>query len=212
MARYTGPVCRLCRREKTKLFLKGSRCFDSNKCAVDKRNYEPGMFGARGRFGRKPSDYGVQLRERQKARRMYGVLEKQFRRYVEAAVNMRGVAGENMFRLLETRMDNVVFRLGFATSRAQARQLVRHGHFTLNGRRVDIPSHQVKINDAVAIAEKSREVAAILDAMQISAASGLPPWVLRDDAQFTGSLTRLPRPDEIGAPVDPQQIIELYSR
>ncbi|MBE7561277.1 30S ribosomal protein S4 [bacterium] len=212
MAKYTGPVCRLCRRERTKLFLKGSRCFDSNKCAVDKRSYEPGMFGARGRFGRKQTDYGVQLRERQKARRMYGVLEKQFRRLVQEAVNMRGVAGENMFRLLESRLDNVVFRLGFAVSRAQARQLVRHGHLTLNGRRVDIPSHEVKVNDTVAIAEESRELAVIVDAMQVSAASGLPPWVVRDDAGFSGSLTRLPRPEEIGAPVDPQQIIELYSR
>jgi len=212
MARYTGPVCRLCRREKTKLFLKGTRCFDSNKCAVDKRTYEPGMFGARGRFSRKQSDYAVQLRERQKARRMYGVLESQFRRYVEQAMNMRGVAGENMFRLLEGRLDNVVFRLGFAQSRAQARQLVRHGHVMVNGRKVDIPSQQIRVNQHVGISEKSRELLVVKDSMQVSAASGLPPWVLRNDEEFSGSLSRLPRPEEVGAPVDPQQIIELYSR
>ena len=212
MARYTGPVCRLCRREKTKLFLKGTRCFDSNKCSVDKRTYEPGMFGARGRFQRKQSDYSVQLRERQKARRMYGVLEGQFRRYVERAMNMRGVAGENMFRLLEARLDNVVFRLGFALSRAQARQLVRHGHVAVDGRKADIPSQQIKVSQNVSISERSRELAAIKDSMLISAASGLPPWVLRSDEEFAGSLSRLPRPDEVGAPVDPQQIIELYSR
>ena len=212
MARYTGPVCRLCRREKTKLFLKGTRCFDSNKCAVDKRTYEPGMLGARGRFSRKQSDYAVQLRERQKARRMYGVLESQFRRYVEQAMNMRGVAGENMFRLLEGRLDNVVFRLGFAQSRAQVRQLVRHGHVMVNGRKVDIPSQQIRVNQHVGISEKSRELLVVKDSMQVSAASGLPPWVLRNDEEFSGSLSRLPRPEEVGAPVDPQQIIELYSR
>jgi small subunit ribosomal protein S4 len=212
MARYTGPVCRLCRRERTKLMLKGSRCYDTNKCGMDKRAYEPGQFGQRGRFRSKTSDYGIQLRERQKARRMYGVLEKQFRGYVKKAMAMRGVSGENIFSLLECRLDNMVFRLGFATSRAQARQLVRHGHFDLNGVKSDIPSIQVKLSQVISVREKSRPMVAISDAMQITKSSGLATWVIRDDDNFCGHLTRMPELEEIGAPVDPQQIIELYSR
>lgn len=213
MARYTGRVCALCRRENVKLFLKGSRCFGA-KCAFERRPSIPGQFGnVRGR-GRmmKQSGYGLQLREKQKCRRIYMVLERQFRGYVKRALQMRGVTGTNLLQLLERRLDNCVYRMGFASSRRQARQLVRHGHFLVDGRRVDIPSYLVKPEQAVEVREQSRGMIAIKEAISVSESTGLPPWLSRDTDAFRASLNRLPEPEEIAIPVDAQSIVELYSR
>jgi len=208
MARYTGPVCRLCRREGMKLYLKGDRCY-SEKCAIDRRNYAPGQHGQR---RSKHSEYGMQLREKQKARRIYGVLEKQFRSYFEKADRQKGVTGENLLRLLERRLDNVVYRLGFANSRAQARQLVRHNHFTLNGHKANIPSMQVKVGDIIQLKEKSKGSLIIKEIADNLGQKTPPAWLELDPENLSGRVVVLPTRDEIDVPVQEQMIVELYSR
>jgi small subunit ribosomal protein S4 len=209
MARYTGPVCRLCRREGTKLFLKGERCY-SGKCSVDKRSYPPGH----GRKQRAPkqSEYGLQLREKQKLRRTYGVLERQFARYFKKAEQKRGVTGENLLQILELRLDNVVYRLGFASSRPEARQLVRHGHFTVNGRKVNIPSYEVKLNDIIAVKEGSKALDKFK--MLAEALSGREPvaWLELDKDNLVGRVIALPKREDIDVPVEESRIVELYSK
>lgn len=209
MARYTGPVCRLCRREGMKLFLKGERCF-SSKCAVEKRNTPPGQHGA----ARRPKivGYGLQLREKQKARRIYGVLERQFRGYFARASRQTGVTGELLLRQLELRLDTVVHRLGFATSRPQARQLVRHGHLQVNGRKVNIPSFQLKVGDVIVVRESSRKLASIASALKFLGHSSLAPWLELDRAQFQGRVLSLPQRADINLPLQEQMIVELYSK
>ncbi len=208
MARYVGSVCRLCRREGTKLFLKGDRCF-SDKCAIDRRAYPPGQHGqGRPRF----SDYGIQLREKQKVKRMYGLLEHQFRRTMKEATRMKGLAGENLLSLLERRLDNVVFRLGFATSRAEARQLVKHGHFMVNGRKATIPSMQMKPGMVVTLREKSRQVTRIVGALEALESRSLPQWLEVDKDNFQGVVKALPTREDITLPIEEQLIVELYSR
>ena len=206
MARDLGPKCRLCRREGLKLFLKGERCL-TEKCAVERRSYPPGEHG-RGRI--KQSEYLVQLREKQKARRYYGLLEKQFRRTYEKASRGQGAPGENLLRLLETRLDNVVYRLGFAGSRAQARQLVRHGHFLVNGRRVNIPSYTVKANDVISLKPGSPVEQLVRDATDLTAS--VAPWLQADHEALTGQVLRYPERDEIDVPVQESLIVELYSK
>ena len=208
MARYTDAVCRLCRREGTKLFLKGDRCF-SAKCGVERRAYPPGQHGqGRARF----SDYGVQLREKQKVKRMYGLLEKQFAQTMKRAARMKGRAGENLLVLLERRLDNVVFRMGFATSRAEARQLVRHGHFLVNGRKSSIPSTQLRTGDAVSVREKSRRVGRIAGALETLEGRSVPQWLEIEKDDFKGVVKALPVRDDITMPIQEQLIVELYSR
>lgn len=208
MARYTGSVCRLCRREGVKLYLKGERCF-SEKCAVDRRPFPPGQHGQ----GRKrTSEYGTQLREKQKARRFYGVLEKQFESYFEEAARRQGITGENLLQILESRLDNVVYRLGFAASRPESRQLVRHGHFHVNGKKVDIPSFKVKIGDVISIREKSQQIDRIKTLVENAESRTIPAWLELDLANKSGKIVRLPARDEIDAPVAEQMIVEHYSR
>jgi small subunit ribosomal protein S4 len=208
LARYTGPSCRLCRRENTELFLKGERCY-TDKCAIKRRNYPPGQHGQ----GRpKVSNYGVQLREKQKVRRIYGVLEKQFRGYFEEADRMRGVTGENLLSLLERRLDNVVYRLGFASSRTEARILVRHNHFTLNGRKANIPSIQLKAGDVVELKEKSRKIACINESLDAVVRRGIPQWLELDKDSFKGVVKLLPAREDISMPIQEQLIVELYSK
>ncbi|MFW9603732.1 MAG: 30S ribosomal protein S4 [Trichlorobacter sp.] len=208
MARYTGPSCRLCRRENMELFLKGDRCY-TDKCAMNRRGYPPGQHG-QGRT--KTSDYGTQLREKQKVKRLYGLLEKQFRSYFARADRMKGVTGENLLTLLERRLDNTVYRLGFASSRSEARQLVRHGHFTLNGRKATIPSMQVKPGDVIELREKSRTVACISEALDAVVRRGVPQWVELDRDAFKGSVKLLPVREDIVTPIQEQLIVELYSK
>ena len=208
MARYTDAVCRLCRREATKLFLKGDRCF-SAKCGIERRGYPPGQHGqGRTRF----SDYGVQLREKQKVKRMYGLLEKQFARTMHRASRMKGRAGENLLILLERRLDNVVFRMGFATSRAEARQLVRHGHFLVNGRAASTPSMLVKAGAKVEVLEKSRKVARIVGSLEALEGRSVPHWLEIDKANFAGTVKATPTREDITLPIQEQLIVELYSR
>ena len=207
MARYSGPVCRLCRREGMKLFLKGERCY-SEKCAIEKRNVPPGQHG-RSRKA-KLVGYGVQLREKQKVKRTYGVLENQFRRYFEAADRQKGITGLLLLQALERRLDNVVYRLGFATSRPQGRQLVRHGHFTVNGRKVDIPSYSVRPGDVVAVRSTSGENPSIQHAMEEVKGRGIPEWLMTDGQ--SGRVTQLPTREQINLPVQEQLIVELYSK
>jgi len=211
MAKRTGPVCKLCRREGIKLMLKGDRCYTA-KCAVEKRAYPPGEHGTSRRRRMKETDYGIQLREKQKARRIYGILERQFRRYFREAEGMRGVTGTNLLQILERRLDSSVYRMGFASSRAQARVLVTHGHFHVNGRQVDIPSYSLRPGDKVVVREKSRQTINIRGAMETSLRSGLPPWIERNDDAFEATLLRLPTVEEIAVPVQEQMIVELYSR
>ena len=206
MARDTSPQCKQCRREGQKLFLKGQRCF-TDKCGVERRSYAPGEHG-RGRM--RASEYRNQLREKQKARRYYQILEKQFRSYYDKASRQAGVTGENLLRLLERRLDNVLVRLGFAASRRQARQLVRHGHWTVNGRRVDIPSFQVKPDDVIAIKDRSAAADAVRAATELTA--GVPAWLQADHDSLTAKVLRLPERSEISAPVEEQLIVELYSK
>ena len=206
MARYCESVCRLCRREGMKLFLKGERCL-TEKCAIERRSYPPGEHG-RGRI--KQSEYLLQLREKQKARRFYGLLEKQFRITYEKAARKSGITGENLLRALELRLDNVVYRLGFASSRAQARQFVRHGHFLVNGRRVNIPSYQLKANDIVGVKPGSAAESAIRDATDLTAS--VAPWLQADHDGLTGKILKLPERAEIDTPVQEQLIVELYSK
>jgi small subunit ribosomal protein S4 len=208
LARYCGSKCRQCRREGTKLFLKGDRCF-TDKCAYDRRPYGPGQHG---RARKKVSDYAVQLREKQKVRRMYGILEKQFQNYFTKADLMKGVTGTNLLVLLETRMDNVIYRLGFANSRIQARQLVKHGIFKLNGRRVDIPSMAVRPGDVIEVREESRKVPVIMEAQEAIARRGCPAWLEADGANFKGTVKSLPSREDIQFPINEQLIVELYSK
>jgi len=206
MARDTGAQCKQCRREGQKLFLKGERCL-TDKCGIERRNYPPGDHG-RGRA--RQSEYRVQLREKQKARRYYGVLEKQFRNYYARASGQEGVTGENLLRLLETRLDNVLVRLGFAASRRQARQMVRHGHWHVNGRRVDIPSYQVRSDDVITMKPGSDAEATIRDSTEL--VSVVPAWLQADHDGLTAKVLRHPERDEIAAPVQEQLIVELYSK
>ncbi len=206
MARDTGPQCKQCRREGEKLFLKGDRCM-TDKCGIERRNYPPGEHG-RGRS--RQSEYRVQLREKQKARRYYGVLEKQFRAYYDKASRQEGVTGENLLRLLESRFDNVLVRLGFAASRRQARQLIRHGHWSINGRRVDIPSYQVRGDDVITMRTGSNADKTIRDATEL--VSAVPAWLQADHDGLTAKVLRHPERDEIAAPVQEQLIVELYSK
>ncbi|MCP3984160.1 MAG: 30S ribosomal protein S4 [bacterium] len=208
MARYRGSVCRQCRREGTKLFLKGDRCY-SERCSVDRRAYPPGQHGqGRPRF----SDYGVQLREKQKVKRMYGLLEKQFAATVHKATQMKGRAGDNLLGLLERRLDNVVFRMGFATSRAEARQLVKHGHFQVNGRKTMTPSFLVRPGMKIVLREKSHEVARVVGALETLESRAVPGWLEIEKEQFTGTVTALPQREDITLPIEEQLIVELYSR
>lgn len=208
MARFTGPVCRICRREGTKLFLKGERCL-TGKCAVDRRTYAPGEHG---QARRKASNYANQLREKQKLRRIYGILERQFERYFRMAARKKGITGETLLRLLETRLDNVVYRLGFARSRSQARQLVSHGHFTVNSHKVDIPSYQVKPGDVVAVAEGSRDLPLFKEFRENGGTVGVPAWLELNAEELSGKVLALPTRDQIDVPVQEQMIVELYSR
>jgi small subunit ribosomal protein S4 len=208
LARYNGSVCRLCRREGMKLFLKGERCF-MDKCSIERRNYPPGQHGqARPRF----SDYGNQLREKQKVRRIYGVLERQFRKTIKEAERMKGVAGENLLELLERRLDNVTYRLGFATSRAEARQLVRHGHFTVNGRRMTIPSACVRQGDVISLTERGKKAARIEGALEGADVRSVPSWLRLERESKSGEAIGRPVREEITTPINEQLIIELYSR
>jgi small subunit ribosomal protein S4 len=208
LARYTDSVCRLCRREGLKLFLKGERCY-TDKCAIERRNYPPGEHGqARPKF----SEYALQLREKQKVKRMYGLLEQQFRRYFEMAERSRGVTGEILLQLLERRFDNIVYRLGFATSRAEGRQLVRHGHFSINGRKVNIPSYLLKPNDVVSVRERSRKVTRIQEALSQAEHRGVPDWLEVDREAFTVRVKGLPARVDLTTPINEQLVIELYSK
>jgi small subunit ribosomal protein S4 len=209
MARYIGPVCRLCRREAMKLYLKGERCY-TEKCAIEKRNFPPGQHGKARKS--KMLGYGIQLREKQKVKRIYGVLEDQFRRYFEQAERTRGITGETLLQLLERRLDNVAYRIGFATSRAAARQLVRHGHFTVNGRKVDIPSFSVKPGDVIAVRQVSRKSAAILHALEEVKGRGVPEWLQVDSEAMSGKVGSIPNRQQINLPVQEQLIVELYSK
>ena len=207
MARYNGPVCRLCRREGMKLFLKGERCY-TDKCAIEKRNTPPGQHGKSRKA--KMVGYGIQLREKQKVKRIYGVLENQFRRYFESAARHRGVTGVMLLQSLETRLDNVVYRLGFAASRAQARQIIRHGHFQVNGRRVNIPSFQVRPNDVVSLKAGSPVEQVVRDATDLTAS--VASWLQADHDNLTGKVLKLPERTDIDTPVQEQLIVELYSK
>ena len=209
MARYVGPVCRLCRREGMKLFLKGERCY-TEKCAIEKRNFPPGQHGKTRKA--KLVGYGVQLREKQKVKRIYGVLENQFRRYFESAARHRGVTGVMLLQALETRLDNIVYRLGFATSRPQARQLVRHGHFLINGKKVDIPSYAVKMGDEVRVRESSAKSAVVAHAIDEVKGRGVPEWLQVDAANTLGRVLSIPTREQINLPVQEQLIVELYSK
>ena len=206
MSRYTGPSCRLCRREGQKLFLKGERCY-SSKCALERRNYAPGQHG---QARKKQSDYGIQFREKQKAKRFYGVQETQFRNLYEKAVKKPGKAGENLMILLETRLDNVVFRLGFASSRKEARQLVTHGHFTVNGKKVDIPSIEVKAGDVIKVKEKSQSSPKFKEVKEMSIT--VPSWMSVDVEKLEGKIVTLPTRADIDTPVAEHLIVELYSK
>lgn len=208
MARYTGPQCRLCRRETEKLFLKGDRCF-TEKCGVERRQYPPGQHGQR---RGKLSDYGIQLREKQKVRNTYGVLEGQFRRYFAKAARKKGVTGEVLLQLLETRLDNVVHRMGFASNRNSARQLVRHGHFLVNGRQTDIPSFNMKAGDMVEVKQKSRELDFIKDSLAGAGQRGIPSWLEVDAQNMKGKVLQVPTREEIQLVAQEQLIVELYSK
>ena len=212
MSKYRGPVCRLCRREGEKLFLKGERCF-SPKCSFERRGYAPGQHGKGAQFRRRrDSDYNRQLRAKQKARRSYGILERQFRRYYEVALGRRGLTGLNLLQILESRLDNVVFRLGFADSRAQARLLVTHGHFTVNGRRTDVPSMLVSQGDVVAVREGSRTRTFFKDLSAVAEDRTVPPWLSREVRSLSGAVIRMPERSEIDSNLQEQLIVEYYSR
>lgn len=208
MARYTGPSCRLCRREGLKLYLKGDRCY-TDKCSLNRRGYAPGQHG-QGR--RKLSQYGIQLREKQKARRVYGVLERQFKRYFEMAERQKGVTGENLLRILESRLDNVIYRMGFASSRSEARQLVRHGHFEVNGRKVNIPSYLTKVGDVITVREKSRGNNRIKELVETAQQKTAPRWIQVNYDKMEGKISDLPSREDIDIPIEEHLIVELYSR
>ena len=209
MARYTGPVCRLCRREKMKLFLKGERCF-KEKCAIERRGYPPGQHGQR--RGRRSLNYGPQLREKQKVKRIYGILEQQFRKYFQEAERKKGITGENLLILLERRLDNVVYSLGFASSRAQARQLVRHGHFSVDGRKITIPSFQAREGQSIVVKENSKKNDFIRAAVESARGRGIPDWLELNAESYSGKVLALPKREDIKLPIQEQLIVELYSR
>lgn len=209
MARYIGAVCRQCRREKSKLFLKGDRCY-SDKCSFERRSFPPGQHG-QARM-RKESDYSIQLREKQKVRRIYVMLENQFRKYFENAEKAKGVTGENLLIFLERRLDNTLFRLGFSSSRTQGRQLVKHNHVLVNGKRVNIPSYLVSVNDVISLREKSRKIESINDSLAAVARRGVPSWLELDQNTYTGKVKSLPVRQEITMPIQEQLIVELYSK
>ncbi len=209
MARYIGAVCRLCRREDMKLFLKGERCY-TDKCGYERRSYPPGQHGQSRR--KKRSDYGEQLREKQKVKRIYGIAERQFRGYYHKAQRMKGVSGHMLIQLLERRLDNTVYRMGFASDHAEARQLVRHGHFTINGKKINIPSYLVKTNDVIAVRESSQKMARINEALAAVDRRGVPQWIALDKDNFRGSITQLPTREDVTLPIREQLIIELYSK
>jgi small subunit ribosomal protein S4 len=209
VARYAEATCRLCRREKLKLFLKGDRCY-TDKCAFERRAYAPGQHGQR--RGGKVSDYGIQLREKQKVKRIYGVLEKQFRRYYSRAERQKGITGTNLLILLERRLDNIVYRMGFASSRNQGRQLIRHNHFTVNGKRINIPSYHVKVGDVIEVKEKSRKIPFILEAMETVVRRETPSWLEVDGSDFRGLVKDFPNREELTMPINEQLIVELYSK
>ena len=208
MARYRASVCRLCRREGLKLFLKGERCY-TDKCAIERRNYPPGQHG-QGRV--KFSEYSLQLREKQKLKRMYRLLEGQFRKLFVEADRTKGITGETLMILLERRLDNMIYRLGFANSRAEARQLVRHGHFLVNGRKVDIPSALLKIGDVVTVRERSHKVVRIQEALELSQRRGVPEWLEVDRPNFTGRIKALPARTDLTMPINEKLVVELYSK
>ena len=212
MARHIGPVCKQCRREGEKLFLKGERCLTA-KCAIDRRAYAPGMHGRESQFRRRrQSEYALQLREKQKARRIYGVLERQFRRYFQEAERRKGLTGANLLTILESRLDNVVYRLGFADSRAQARQLICHGHFNRNGRRADIPSMLVEPGDVISVREQSKELAYFKDRAKELERRSVVDWMSLDAFNMSGRILNLPSREEIDLPLNEQLIVEYYSR
>jgi small subunit ribosomal protein S4 len=212
MAKYRGPVCKLCRREGEKLFLKGARCF-TPKCAFEKRGYPPGEHGKGAQFRRRrESDYNRQLRAKQKARRVYGILERQFHRYYEVSLQRRGLTGLNLLQILESRLDNVIYRLGYAESRAQARLLVTHGHFSVNGRRTDVPSMLVSPGDIVSVREGSRSRTYFKEVPDFAETHNVPAWLSRDLGQLSGTVTRLPERAEIDGNLQEQLIVEYYSR
>lgn len=209
MSRYTGSVCRICRRENIKLFLKGDRCY-SDKCAFDRRGYAPGEHGQRRRG--KISDYGIQLREKQKVKRMYGLSEKQFNLFFKRADRQKGVTGTNLLVMLERRMDNVVYRLGFVNSRTQGRHFVRHNHFLVNGKKVNIPSYQIKVGDVIELHEKSKKVQAINDALDAVVRRGVPQWLELEKENLKGEVKGLPVREDLTIPMQEQLIVELYSK
>lgn len=208
MARYNEAVCKLCRREGVKLFLKGGRCL-SEKCAIDRRNYAPGEHGQR---RSKPTDYGLQLREKQKARRIYGVLERQFRGYYHKAARQRGITGANLLTLLERRLDNIVYRMGFASSRSEARQLVNHGHFLVNDRRVDIASYLVKAGDTIQVKDGSKKLPCIVSAVKAAKERGALEWLSLEADKLRGLVNNIPTREQIDLPLQEQLIVELYSK
>jgi len=210
MARYTGPVCKLCRREGKKLFLKGERC-NSMKCSFETKSYVPGQHGSQTAH-RRLSNYGVQLREKQKIKRIYGVLEKQFRQYFELANSQKGVTGTNLMKILERRLDNVVYRLGLASSRRMARELVSHQHFTVNNRTVDIPSYQLKAGDVIQVRDKSKKMQAIHDSMKRIRGEHELPWLILDKAKMQGIFIQVPERDQMNVDVNEQLVVELYSK
>jgi small subunit ribosomal protein S4 len=209
LARYTGSVCRLCRRENLKLFLKGDRCY-SDKCAFDRRSYPPGQHG-QSRRG-KHSNYGIQLREKQKVKRMYGLSEKQFHLFFERADRQKGITGTNLLVLLERRLDNVVYRLGFVNSRAQGRQFAKHNHFTVNGKKVNIPSFLIKIGDVVEVKEKSRNLNAIAESLDAAVRRGVPQWLELEKEHLKGVIKALPVREDLTMPIQEQLVVELYSK
>jgi len=208
LARYTDSVCRLCRREGLKLFLKGERCY-TDKCAIERRNYPPGEHGqGRSKF----SEYAIQLREKQKVKRMYGLMEKQFRRYFHMAETARGITGEMLLLFLERRLDNMIYRMGFATSRAEARQLIRHGHFLVDGRKVDIPSYLLRPGQAVVVREKSRSITRIVEALEQAERRGVPDWLEVQRDAFTARVKALPTRADLTMPINEKLVVELYSK
>jgi len=208
VARHRGPVCRLCRREGLKLFLKGERCFKPS-CAIEQRGYAPGQHGNR---RTKIEGYGIQLREKQKVKRIYGLLERQFRRYFKESSRKKGITGESLLLMLERRLDTIVYRLGFAMSRASARQLISHGHILVDGRKVDIAGYQVRVGQAISLKEASRKNEAIKASVETARGRGLPAWLTLDAANFAGAITTLPRREDITIPITEQLIVELYSK
>ncbi|HHX43006.1 MAG TPA: 30S ribosomal protein S4 [Chloroflexi bacterium] len=211
MARYTGSVCKLCRREGMKLFLKGERCM-SPKCAIERRAYAPGVHGRQAQFRQRTSDYGLQLREKQRARRIYGVLERQFRRYYDIALRSRGQTGANLLAILESRFDNIVYRLGLADSRAQARHLIQHNHFMLNGRRLNVPSALVKAGDVITVREASKQNGYFRGLTEVLEHRSVPEWLQLDPATMSGTVLAIPAREQIDVPISEQLIVEFYSR